>query len=589
MSFAQPWLLLGVVVVLVALSIWLWAMRGGSRRARAVTRESVSGPRYLSAALLTCAALSAVVAAAQPRWGEREASIPRSGSQVIFVIDVSRSMASTDVAPSRLEATKAAIETTLRRLGGDRVGLVIFAGSARIRFPLTADLEAARQVVRTLEPGPVLVQGGTSAASGLVVALAAFDAESDSGRLLVLVSDGDDLGADPAGAVTRIAASGVELIVAGVGTAAGGTIPIFDGRTPTTTDKRDANGVPIVTRLNETFLRALAVAAGGRYVGSDVRALPGAIEGRVTALKRSEFDSQSTTLPIERYPWFAGAAIVLLVLGSVFERVPRPRLRPNHAFVAAAVAMLFMGAGCATRAHDLNEEGLAAFKTGDYAGAGDLFVEAQAERPNDAAISLNLAAALHAQKRYDEAALAARRALASTSAKTRGRAQASLGHHRFSQGDLPGALEAFKQALIEDPGDDTSRRDYEVVRRILMPPPPDAPPAQNPGDPDATPPQGTPSPASSAPQPGATGTPGAQPGATTQPGSNPGAQDDPKTPQQADQRLAQIDAEIRRQQIEAGEDLSAAEALKILQLLAERSRISALRESFGGNSDPRDY
>ena len=582
MTFAQPWLLALALAGPIAFTAWAWSAARGRRRALDVSRLGAARPPYAGALLLAVAGVLAAIAAAGPRWDEREASVPRSGGQVIFVLDVSRSMAARDVEPDRLDAAKAALNASLRRLAGDRVGLVIFGGSARLRAPLTADFEAARQIISSLQPGPVLVTGGSDASLGLDLALRAFDPESDSGRLIVLVTDGDDLGGDPAGVAERIRAAGVDLIVAGVGTTAGGTIPVVEGRNTAPTEKKDANGIPIVTKLNEVFLRALAVASGGRYAGGDVRTLPGIVEGRVAALKRTQFENDTTTFPVERAHWFAIAAIIAVVLATFAERLPRFGRRT--ALGALGMALLTLVSACATPAHDLNADGLRAYHAGDFAGAADFFVEAQAEKPNEAAISINLATALHAQKLYDEAALAARRALASTSPKTRGRAQASLGHHRFAQGDLPGALDAFKQALVENPQDDASRRDYEVVLRLLRPNPP------SPGDPD---PNATPTPDSDPGQPGGTPALGPSPSSTPEPGAGAqpgqGQPGDPGNQEAAERRLAELDRQIAALTSQPGDQPTAAEAIEILKLLAERSRIAALRDSFGRGGNPRDY
>ena len=604
MTFAQPWLLLLLVTIPVALAGWWQGARSGRRLAALVSRDPAPGPRYLPAGLLALSVAAAIVASAQPRWGAREAFIPREGAQLVIVLDVSRSMAVDDVKPVRLEAAKAALSTALKRLGGDRVGLVMFAGDARLRFPLTTDFAAATQVIQSLETGAVLVQGGTSAALGLDVALSAFDESSEAGRMIVLITDGDDLGADPAAVATRIKDSGVELLVAGAGTPSGGTVKVLDTKTRKLVDKLDANGAPIVSRLNEGFLRALAAAAGGRYAGSDLNALPGAIAGRVAALKRARFERQSATLPVERFGWFAGAALLFVGLATAIERLPRSAARPA-ALAGLATAMLLVS-GCSTRAHDLNEQGRVAFAAKDFGRAAERFVEAQAARPDDAGISLNLAAALAAAGRFEEASLAARRALNAPASGTRARAYASIGHQRFALQDFAGALDAFRQALLEDPRDQASRHDYEVVLRILRPPEtPDPQPSGGPTPPAATgdeTPTGaadasqTPPPsaaASATPGDAATPAPGQPiPGAsaTAAAGGTPSASGGPPlTPEQADQALIALDAQVAALVKEAGREPTATQALRILELLAERARIAAQRDALAGGGSPGDY
>ncbi len=576
LSFAHAWILPAVAMPVFAAGVWVVMQRRAVRLASAVSRVPAPGPRYVSAALFVIASCAAVVAAAQPRWGTRPSEISRTGAELMIVLDISHSMDARDVAPSRLEAAKAAINTTLDRLGGDRAGLVVFAGSGRVRFPFTTDFTAAHQVVSSLETGSVIVKGGTSASLGLDVALSAFDNQPGAGRVILLITDGDDLGADPTEVATRISAAGVDLLVAGVGTAAGAPVPVYDSRTRAFVDKISADGTPIISKLNEPFLRALAAASGGRYLGSNLGVLPGAVSGRLAAIQHVRFEERPTPIPVERFQWFAGLALAALVSGSVAERLPWPRRR--RAMLAGLAVSALLLTGCASRAYEVNEDALDAFHRGDTDRAINLFIEAQSLRPSDARITLNLAAAYHQGGRYDEAVIAVRRVLASPDPAERNRAYASIGHHEYAAGRLGDALDAFKRALIENPGDDVSRRDYELVLRQIAPPPqvdtaPGPSPTPQPGDSSPTPPPSQ--------QPGPSGTPGA-------PGT-PAAGAPPSDPQSLERQISQIDAQIAALLDEEGENPTAADALRILQLLAERNRLAAQRDALGGNADPRDY
>lgn len=602
--FHQPLLLIALALIPALFGLWVWGSRRAVARARSISRRPAGRPPYLAAVLLALAAAAAIVAAAQPRWGTERSAIPRNGADLVVIIDISRSMDARDASPSRLEAAKAAVLATLDRLEGDRVGLVVFAGSANLRFPLTADLQAARQVVSSLETAPVYVGAGTSASIGLDTALSAFDLSKPTGRAVLLITDGDDLGTDPSESALRLKDAGIALIVAGVGTAQGGTIPITDVRTGAVTQKQDANGAPIVTRLNDPFLRALAGAAGGRYAGADLAVVPGVVQARLSSLASAVVDERETTIPIERYQWFAAASLVLLLLASLVEYLGR-RARPL--LLAGAALALVVLPGCASTAFSDNEAARDALRAGDAERAITLFQQASAGDANNPILSTNLAAAYYQAKRYDEAILAARRALTSNDPAARGRAYASVGHSQFSAGRLPDALDAFRHALIENPQDSASRHDYEVVAALLARAAPQPSPTASP-----TP---TPSPGNS-PTPGGSGTPspdgsstpgsGAQPSATpsaTPPGSGGGQGQGtpvpgqsatpggatPRTDQQIDQQLKDIDAQVAQLLEDSGNNPDAAQALRILQLLAEHSRISGLRDPNASTSGPKDY
>lgn len=591
-TFVHPWMLSALPAVPLAFGAWWYGVRRARNRERALTRMRTAGPPYLAATLLACAVAAAIVAGAQPRWGTRASRIPRNGADLVIVMDISRSMDAQDVAPSRLQVAKTAAKAAVDRLGGDRVALVVFAGDARIRFPLTTDLVAANRVIDTLETGVVYVSGGTSAAGGLDVALSVFDKEKASGRVILLLTDGDDLGSDPAGTALKVKDSGVSLLVAGVGTAAGGTIPVVDLSTRKLVNKLGADGSPIVSHLNEPFLRALAAASGGRYVGSDTSTVPGAVDGRLRSLASQQIDERPTDLPIERYQWFAGGALALLVLASLAERF---RLAmPRRQAVAFALVALVLLPGCATATYEANERGRDAIARGDAATAIDDFLEAQVGHPDDARISLNLATAYDAAGRYDEAIIAARRALGSNSVSIRTAAYASIGHHQFAAERYGESLDAFRQALLTDPSNESARHDYEVVYALIHP---DAPTEQTqPDNPDAggsptvgppgagtPPPNGTPVAGSGTPTPGASPGPGGA-GGTPTPG--PGR---PTSADEIDRQLNQIDSQVDRLVQEAGDTPTAAQALEILRLLAERSRIATLRDGLAGGGNPRDY
>jgi len=588
LSFAHPWVLLFLPLVVAVFALWTWGLRRGQALARALSRLAPAAPGVTGAALLALAAGFAVLAAAQPRWGTTESSLPRQGAELMIVMDVSRSMGATDVAPNRLAASKEAIVRSLHRLGGDRVGLVIFAGDARLRFPLTTDFEAAEQVIRSLETGTVIVEGGSSAAAGLETALDAFDLDRPAGRLIVLVTDGDNLGEDPTAAAERIRQAGVGFLVVGVGSPGGATVPVYDLRQQRMVDKLDENGDPIISRLNEPFLRSLASAGGGQYLGGNLDSLPGTIDSRIQALQRAELDRQAADIPIERFQWFAAASLAFLVLGSVAERVSLRVDRRALALAGATLAMVLLTA-CATGAYELNEQGREAMQQGDYDRAIALFTEAQAEEPDNPNITLNLAAALHAAGRYDEAQQVTRRVLGSPQRSVRVRAHASLGHHRFAANDLQGALESFRAALLEDPADEDNRHDYEVVLRLL------SQQGEQPGEPGDN---GQGDQQGEQPGPGQQGqdqSPGSgqqgEQGEQQQPGQQVpgGGASAPGTPREVQDRIDAIDAEIARLIQDSAGQPTAEEALRILDLLAERARLAGSRNTFDPSADPNDY
>ena len=576
LSFGRPLWLLAIPLALALLPlVWIVARRT-FRRVAALTRQPPR-PRWSATLLLALAVTLAALAAAQPRWGERSATVQTGGAQLVAVLDVSRSMRATDAAPSRLAAARTALAETLARLRGDRVALVVFAGDARLRFPLTRDLAAAATVIESVEGGTLLLERGTSAAAGLELARELFDVETGGGRLVLLISDGEDLGADPSASAAALNAASIDLLVAGVGTASGSVVPIRDAGTGETTPLRTQDGRPVVSRLDEANLRAIAEAGGGRYLGADPAAIPGAVRSRLASLDQAGYSATTVSLPTDRFHWFAAAALALVLLATALEWRALSRWRPAPA-LAAAVALALALSACATAAHSLNEQALQALDEGDRDAAIELLYEAQAEDPRNGRIALNLAALLHEAGRFDEAIRASRRALNDRDAAIAASAHASLGHHLFALGELAEALEAFAEALLLAPGDDLLRRDYEVVYRLLhSPPPPEQTGAPEPPDPDGE--EGD-QPPDAAPQPA--------PGGDASPEGEGNGQES-LSPQALEERLAALDAQIAELRAQAGETLSAREALELLEMLEERSRLAAQNPIRGSWSDPGDY
>lgn len=598
-TFGTPWMFAAVAIALFAFPAAALAARAARRRARQISRVEGSASATGPLVLLALACVAAATAAAAPRWGQQEQVIERSGSDLVAVLDVSRSMDATDVAPSRMAASKAAVVRAFDGVNGGRVGLVIYGGTARVRLPLTSDVQAAIRVVETIGTGTVLVETGSSAAAGLAEALAALEsAGSQPGEALVLLAgDGEDSGdATAAGdAAAAIGAAGFDLFVAAAGTAGGSTIPVFDAQTGQFEPLLASSGEPVVTRVDETRLRSLATAAGGRYLGAGLGSVPGAVAGRLATLEQLRFDEQRTETPVERFQWFAGASLVALLLSMVAGRLPALR-QGRAAVVATAVMASLLGGACASAAYTANSRGQDAFAAGDYGAAVSAFLDAQAEAPDDWRIALNLASAYHAAGQYDDAARAARRALQGPGTEAQARGYASLGRHLFALTDLTGALDAFRNVLLRDPSDDIARHDYEVVLALLETSQP------QPGEGDGASPgeQGGGGP------PGEDGTPGegqepvdGAPGGPTDPGDpgdggsgggdgTTGAGGGQSTPDELEQRLTEIDEEVARLLVEAGATPSAAQALEILDLLAERARIAAQRGALEG-AGPGDY
>jgi Ca-activated chloride channel family protein len=322
MSFGAPWLLILLVVPAGIVLLGWWAER---RRAAMRTRYAGVGrlgalgqpPRYRRAriAILTIAATLLVIAAARPQIGTHQVALERAGTDVLVALDVSLSMGATDVPPTRLDRAKAAIQALIDRLQGDRVGLVTFAGDAQLRFPLTTDLVAASEVVQSVTLKDGGLQGGTDIGSALRQAARSFSTDKTRGKVLLLVSDGEDLGTEAAQAAGFSREQNVILDTLGVGTTQPTPLYVIDPRTGKQSPRTDPNtGQPVTTTANPDALRALAATNGGRFYDGNSDDFAAALAAQIDQLQKTRFAGRQGELPTERYQGFLGAALALLTI-----------------------------------------------------------------------------------------------------------------------------------------------------------------------------------------------------------------------------------------------------------------------------------
>jgi Ca-activated chloride channel family protein len=275
---------------------------------------------FLSLALLG-------IALARPQLGEVEVMVERKGDDVVFLLDTSKSMLAKDVLPNRLERAKMSILDFLRRNAGGRVGLVAYAGDAFLQCPLTLDYDAFEDAVRELDTDAVLVPG-TDIASALFAGRSAFE-KTDRRKVLVLLTDGEDLEKVGIEAAKKIGSEGVTVFTVGVGTPGGGLIMV-PGANGSLTPLLDDSNQPVTSRLDEVTLRAIAEATGGTYRRLD--GVAGGLADVAGALKDSQLKPVAgfrKRRGIDRYQWPLAIAIFLLVVESVLRT--RRRRAPQAA------------------------------------------------------------------------------------------------------------------------------------------------------------------------------------------------------------------------------------------------------------------
>jgi Ca-activated chloride channel family protein len=271
--------------------------------------------RRFKNALLLAALAFAGLALARPQWGSVEADKAWLGEDVVFVLDCSLSMTTSDVLPSRLQRAKYAMLDFVQRQSHGRVGLVAFAGSAFIQCPLTFDTDAFEETLLSVDEKTIPIPG-TDIGRALNEAFRAMDKGSRR-KMVVLVTDGEDLEKSGVAAAKKLATNGVVVFTIGVGTPAGKEIQTVNAAGQPEL-VRDGKGEIVRSQLDETTLREIAQATGGSYdplgtLGDGLTKVRTAIH----ALDSVSGLRSSTKNGVDRYHWFIAALLGLLVAESL--------------------------------------------------------------------------------------------------------------------------------------------------------------------------------------------------------------------------------------------------------------------------------
>lgn len=279
-------------------------------------------PQGIRGALLLVGCTLVAFALARPAWNRSSQEVTRRGRDVVFVIDVSRSMLADDLRPNRLERAKIAVHDAAARLSGDRVALIAFAGSASVKCPLTIDYGFFRMALDELAPDSV-PRGGSLIGDALRKALdEVFDEKPSQYRDVILITDGEDQDSDPIGAARQAGERGVRLIAIGLGDEnTGRRIPIKTGAGRETF--LSYQGEEVWSRLDAKTLKEMAaVTPGGRYLNVATGAIDlGDIYARLinTADQRA-FETEVVDTYEERFQLFLGLGFLLLCMEAALGR-----------------------------------------------------------------------------------------------------------------------------------------------------------------------------------------------------------------------------------------------------------------------------
>ena len=333
--FANPqllWLLLLVPVMVVVFAAILLLRRRNLRRfgnietVSSLLRDVSSWRVHTKFILFTLAFVAMVFAAARPQFGAKLREQKSEGVEMMFVVDVSNSMLAEDFTPNRLDRTRYAIDKLFTQLNQDRVGVVVFAGEAKVQLPITTDYRMARSFTKRLSPQLVDVQG-TDISDAIDLASLSFSQREDASRVMILITDGEAHDNDAIVAAERAAERGIRIFAIGIGSPQGAPIKVGGEFI------KDEKGEMVVSRLNEQLLQQITEIGKGGYIrASNAEFGLSEIVDEIAKMEKSERSTLTFDEYNEQFHWILWIVLGLLLLEGLLLDRRNPRLRKFNIF-----------------------------------------------------------------------------------------------------------------------------------------------------------------------------------------------------------------------------------------------------------------
>ncbi len=261
-----------------------------------------------------CLALTLlVVSLVNPKMGTKLETIKREGVDIVFALDVSKSMLAEDIAPSRLEKAKQILNKVIDKLGSDRVGIIIYAGNAYPLLPITTDHAAAKMFLKNANPDMVSSQG-TAISEAIDLGVTYFDNNEQTNRYLFILSDGEDHQENSKNITLKAVKEGIKIFTVGVGLSKGAPIPLKRNGV-LVGYKKDQKGETVITKLHADLLKEIADQGNGLYIdGNKTNETVAKISEILIHAEKNEFESKQFSDYIDQFQWFIGFGLLFLFL-----------------------------------------------------------------------------------------------------------------------------------------------------------------------------------------------------------------------------------------------------------------------------------
>tara|TARA_R110001592_G_scaffold89265_3_gene262670 strand:- start:14778 stop:15809 length:1032 start_codon:yes stop_codon:yes gene_type:complete len=308
------------IIVVFLLAFW-WKKRAQKRFTDTVLLEKLAPNTSTFKSVLKMVFLAIgisflIISLVNPKMGTKLKTIKREGVDVVFALDVSKSMLAEDIAPNRLEKAKQIISKIIDKLGSDRVGIIIYAGNAYPLLPITTDHAAAKMFLQNANPDMVSSQG-TAINEALNLAKTYYNNDEQTNRFLIIISDGEDHQEDTKQVAQNMSKEGIKVYAIGVGTEKGSPIPMKVGGS--LIGYKKYKGETVITKRKSDVLEAIANAASGRYIDGNKTEKPvDFIEKLIANAQKSEFETKQFSDYKDQFQWFIGIGIFFLLIDVFF-------------------------------------------------------------------------------------------------------------------------------------------------------------------------------------------------------------------------------------------------------------------------------
>ncbi|WP_147274281.1 VWA domain-containing protein, partial [Bremerella cremea] len=445
--------------------------------------------RYLVKSFLVVAAMIALVAAlVDVRWGKVWREVPQRGIEVMFVLDVSRSMLAQDATPNRLQRAKQQIEDMTDAMAGDRVGLVVFSGDSRQMVPLTSHHHDFKKTLAEVGPQDVTV-GGSRLGDALQMAANGFLDETGNHRAIVVFTDGEDQESDPVKVAQQLHDDkDIRIFTVGLGDMdQGARIPDGQSRRSFV----EYHGEQVWSKMNGTTLKQVALEGGGAYIpaGTKQVAMDQVYHNYIAQVEAQDFETARINSYIPRFQWFVGAGLLLLLIDTLLPTTARAPQRAwfrsrmfGKSASAAAIAFCLVATNIAAAAppESLVQKGNEELHAGNVEAALNSYQQAAAEVPNSPQLLYNQAVAQYRGGQFEAARNLFTQTLATGDKSLDAQARYNLGNCDYAeavqlaQKDKPAAIERLNSALdhyrnsLAANGNDTDARANAQLAQMLI-------------------------------------------------------------------------------------------------------------------------